>query len=194
MNATLKAYFEEHDYLRNMEAATLGISRAVLSKMAARGDLRRVTQGVYALPDCLADELLVIASRSPNIVFSHETALALHKLHNRIPVKQSVTVPQGCNAPRSIEKTVKVYRVKPECHAIGKSEVLTFMGHKVPCYDPERTVCDIIRSYSRMDIETYTSALRSYAASRNRNLSKLLEYARTLGVEKKVKKVVEVLI
>ena len=194
MDGKLKAYFRENDYLRNGVAERLGFSRAALSGMVAQGELRRVAQGVYALPDSLTDELAVIAGRSPNVVFSHETALALHKLHNRIPAKQTITVPQGCNAPRSIAASVKVYRVRPECHGIGKSEALTFMGHWVPCYDPERTVCDIIRSYSRMDVETYSNALRTYAGSRKRDLPRLMEYARALGIEKKVRKAIEVLV
>jgi len=193
MDAKLTAYFEDHDYLRNGVAEQMGYSRAVLSNMVAQGELQRVAQGVYALPDGLTDELAIIAGRSPNIVFSHETALALHGLHNRIPEIQSITIPQDCNAPRSIAASVKVYRVKPEWHELGKTEAETFLGHKVPCYDPERTICDAIRSYSRMDIETYANALRTYAAARH-DLPKLMEYARVLGIEKKARKAIEVLI
>ena len=69
MNARLKDYFSENDYLRTDVAATLGVSRAILSRLVADGELQRVAQGVYALPDTLADELAVIAGRSKNIVF-----------------------------------------------------------------------------------------------------------------------------
>lgn len=192
MNVRLKDYFSENDYLRTDFAETLGVSRAVLSALAARGELQRVAQGVYALPDVLADDLALIAGRSPNVVFSHETALALHRLHNRIPAKPSVTVPQGANAPHSVAASVKVYRVRPECHALGRSEALTAFGHRVPCYDPERTVCDIVRSYSRIDIETYANALRTYAGGCH-DLPKLMAYARALGIETKVRKAIEVL-
>ena len=90
MNARLKDYFSENDYLRTDVAATLGDSRAILSRLVADGELQRIAQGVYALPDTLADELAVIAGRSKNIVFSHETALALHGLHNRHPPEPPV--------------------------------------------------------------------------------------------------------
>lgn len=163
MNDRLVEYFEKHDYLRNDAAEELGVSRAVLSNLVAQGELQRVAQGVYSLPDNLADEWVIVAGRSPNIVFSHESALALHRLHNRIPEVLSITIPQECGAPRSIATSVKVYRVRPELHGLGKSEAVTALGHKVPCYDPERTICDVIRSYSRIDVETYTNALRTYA-------------------------------
>ncbi len=192
MNARLKDYFSLNDYLRTDVAVTLGVSRAILSKLVARGELQRVAQGVYALPDALSDELALIAGRSPNLVFSHETALALHRLHNRIPAKPSVTVPLGANAPHSVAASVKVYRVRPECHKVGLSEALTPFGHRVPCYDPERTICDIIRSYSRMDIETYANALRTYVGGRP-DFPKLMADARALGVEAKVRRAIEVL-
>ena len=192
MNARLKDYFSENDYLRTDVAATLGVSRAILSRLVTDGELQRIAQGVYALPDTLADDLVVIAGRSKNIVFSHETALALHGLHNRIPARPSVTVPQGANAPHSVATSVKVYRVRPECHGLGLADAVTPFGHRVPCYDPERTICDVIRSYSRMDIETYANALRTYA-KRRPDFPKLMSYARALGIESKVRKAIEVL-
>ena len=190
----LKVFLDEHEIIRNSEAESLGVSRAVLCNLVAEGRLQRLAQGVYALPEMLPDELVLIAGRSPNIVFSHETALSLHQLHNRIPDKPTLTLPQTCRTPHSIADAVKVYRVKSENHDLGRTEVNSFLGHKVPCYDPERTICDIIRSYSRIDIETYTNALRTYVKSPVRNLPRLMAYARALGMEKKVHNKLEVLL
>ena len=190
----IKEYLAEHGFIRNPEAEALGVSRAMLSFMAKSGELQRVAQGVYALTDAIPDELLVISNRSPNIVFSHETALALHKLHNRIPDKPTITIPQDYRISRSVEKIVKTYRIKRVNHELGRTTVATFMGNQVPCYDPERTICDIIRSYSRMDIETYSNALRTYAKCPSRNVPRLMEYAKVLGIEEKVVKIMELLI
>ena len=190
----LKVYLTEHGLIRNPEAEALGVSRAMLSFLVKGGELQRVAQGVYALPDTIPDELVIVSNRSPLVVFSHETALALHKLHNRIPDKPTITIPQDYRIPRSIEKEVKTYRIKRENHELGRTTVSTFMGNIVPCYDPERTICDIIRSYSRMDIETYADALRTYAKFPARNIPRLMEYAAVLGIEQKVLKTMEVLI
>lgn len=194
MDNRLREYFETHDVIRNPVANKLGISRATLAHLVSLGELQRVAQGVYARADSLPDELVMIAGRSPRIVFSHETALALHGLHNRIPEMPTITVPLGSPTPRSIIDLVKTYRVKPERHNLGRIMVQSFQGQEVPCYDPERTICDIIRSYSRIDIETYTNALRNYARFPSRNIPLLMDYARRLGIEKKVAKTMEVLI
>ena len=187
-------YFKEKVFLRVVDAEKLGISRAVLSQMAKRGELQRMAQGVYARPDTAPDELALIGMRSANIVFSHETALNLHGLSNRIPAKPSITIPYGGSVPHSIASAVNAYRIRPQLHDIGRGTAMTFMGNEVACYDRERTICDIIRSYSRMDVETYANAIRNYAGSREKNIPQLVSYAQAMGIERKVLKVMEVLV
>ena len=57
-------YFKANDFLRVADAEKMGISRAVLSQMAKRGELQRVAQGVYARMDAAPDELALIGMRS----------------------------------------------------------------------------------------------------------------------------------
>ena len=193
MKERIDKYFECHGTLTVSEAKSLGISRAMLSYMVQKGKLRRLAQGLYAPIDEIPDELLVISRRSTRIVFSHETALALHKLHNRIPALPTFTVPTGCRSPRSLDNAVVVYHIRGELFDLGRTAVKSFMGNDVPCYDPERTICDVIRSRSRMDVETYTGAIRTYAASASKNLPLLFSYAKEMGIERKVHAVMEVL-
>ena len=136
----------------------------------------------------------LIGMRSDNIVFSHETALNLHGLSNRIPARPSITIPYGGSVPHSIASAVNAYRIRPELHDLGRGTEETFMGNEVACYDRERTICDIIRSYSRMDVETYANAIRNYAGSREKNIPQLVSYAQAMGIERKVLKVMEVLV
>ena len=187
-------YFKGNEFLRVADAEKMGISRAVLSQMAKRGELQRVAQGVYARVDAVPDELALIGMRSDNIVFSHETALNLLGLSNRIPAMPSITIPYGGSVPHSIASAVNAYRIRPELHTLGRGTVKTFMGNEVACYDRERTICDIIRSYSRMDVETYANAIRNYAGGREKNIPRLVSYAQAMGIERKVLKVMEVLV
>ncbi len=190
----IEEIFKENEFLRVSDAEKMGISRAVLSQMAKRGELQHVAQGVYARVDAVPDELVLIGMRSDNIVFSHETALNLHGLSNRIPEKPSITIPYGGSVPHSIANAVNAYRIRPVLHNLGRGKVKTFMGNVVSCYDRERTICDVIRSYSRMDVETYVNAIRNYAGIREKNIPQLMAYAKIMGIERKVLKVMEVLL
>ena len=190
----IEKYFKGKEFLRVADAEKMGISRAALSQMAKRGELQRMAQGVYARVGTIPDELALIGMRSDNIVFSHETALNLHGLSNRIPAKPSITIPYGGSVPHSIASAVNAYRIRSHLHDIGRGMARTFMGNVVACYDRERTICDIIRSYSRMDVETYAKAIRNYAGSSEKNIPQLIAYAKAMGIERKVLKVMEVLV
>ena len=69
----------------------------------------------------------------------------------------------------------------------------TRMGNKVYCYDKERTICDLIANRKKIDSEIFTNALRSYMQSNDKKIETLYEYAEKMGIEKKVREIVEVL-
>ena len=70
----------------------------------------------------------------------------------------------------------------------------TPFGHAVPVYDAERTICDIIRSRSGIEMQTFQDALKQYAARRQKDLRKLMQYAQMFHVEKILRQYMEVLL
>lgn len=70
----------------------------------------------------------------------------------------------------------------------------TTFGHEVPCYDAERTICDLIRSRSRYSVELITDAVKAYASSSDKELNRLSEYAEQFHVLKALKPYLEVLL
>ena len=64
---------------------------------------------------------------------------------------------------------------------MGKVQLITPMGNSVPAYDMDRTICDIVRSRSRIADETFLSSLKQYAANPNKNLANLSIYAEQNG-------------
>ena len=127
-------------------------------------------------------------------MFSHETALFLHGISDRTPFEHSITVPTGFIPSVSLQKTCKVYSVKPELFSLGKTKLLTPFGNNVVAYDLERTVCDIIRSRSRVGSETFLSALKMYSASPHKDLNRLNSYAKKMKISGIVKNYLEVLL
>jgi hypothetical protein len=84
--------------------------------------------------------------------------------------------------------------VKPELHGLGMIEKQTTFGNMVRCYNMERTMCDLLRSRSRLDEETVISAVKNYVASKGKNLNLLADYAKLLRVDKVLKRYLEVLL
>jgi predicted transcriptional regulator of viral defense system len=175
-------------------AAQHGISRSLLAKMCKQNKIYRIVNGQYILPDEIQDELLSISKRSDKIILSHETALYLHGISDRIPFEHTITAPTGCIPSAAIASECKIYYIKPELFELGKITLTTPAGNPVTAYDLERTICDIVRSRNKIGTETFLGALKMYAASPKKDLNKLNSYAKQIRVANVVKKYLEVLL
>ena len=176
------------------EANAAGISNERLRQLVKRGVLERLTFGVYVLPHDFVDRMYATQQRRPKIIYSHETALFLHDLTDRDPISYSVTVPTGYNTVKLREEGFTVYTIKRDLHTVETTEVETMFGHTVRVYTMERTICDCLRSRSRMDVTLLTDALRHYVRRKDKNLNTLMKMAKTFRVEQPLRHYMEVLL
>ena len=58
----------------------------------------------------------------------------------------------------------------------------------------ERTICDLLRSRSSMEIQTFQGALKMYARRKDKDLRTLMRYAGMFRVEKILRQYLEVLL
>ena len=172
----------------------VGVSKTTLTNYVREGLLERCGHGDYTMPDTIEDDMYLVMLRSRHIIFSHETALFLNGLSERTPFIHAVTIPSNASIPATIKEQCKCYYVKSVLHEVGMIEKTTTFGNTVRCYDPERTLCDILRSRSRMDEETVISAIKSYSRYKDKNLLKLGEYAELFKVVSQVRQYMEVLL
>ncbi|PWL54446.1 MAG: abortive phage infection protein [Clostridiales bacterium] len=176
------------------EAVAAGISRPYFLEYVEKRQLQKVGHGIYMTADAWADPMYLLQARYRKAVFSHETALFLHGLTDREPLKYSVTVKSGYNTEQLKKAGVKAYSIKKELYEIGLTDMETPFGFTVASYDMERTVCDILRNRNTIEIQVFQDALKQYAASKEKNLHRLSQYAKLFRVEKTLKPYLEVLL
>lgn len=185
---------KNNNMITTAQAVELGFSRYLLSKYEKEGLLERERQGVYILPDSVHDDMYTLMLRSRKIIFSHDTALFLNGLSERTPFVHSVTIPNNTRVSKVIREECTCYYIKPELHQIGAITRKTTLGNVVRCYNAERTICDLLRSRNRLDEETVISAIKNYAASSDKDLNLLAVYASQFGVDRELKRYMEVLL
>ena len=183
-----------NNMITTSQVVALGFSRALLSNYVKEGLLERGRHGIYILPDSVHDDMYTLMLRSEKIIFSHDTALFLNGLSERTPFAHTVTIPSNTTLPNSLKEECNCYYIKPELHQIGVIWKKTTFGNEVRCYDAERTICDLLRSRSRMDEETVISAIKNYAAFEDKKLKRLAAYAEKFNVNKVIKSYMEVLL
>ena len=128
------------------------------------------------------------------MIYSHETALYLHDLIDRTPFEYSATVASGYKVVENISNKFKIYYIKKELHNLGIEKKSTIFGNIIKTYDIERTICDIVRSRNRVDIQIFNVALKRYAKMSSADFTLLNEYAKKLNVSNIIKNYMEVLI
>lgn len=195
-------YIKEIEKIINEQSGSLlssdldqnNIPRTYLSMMVAEGKVERIGRGVYVLPDLLEDEMYIMQKKYPNLIYSHETALFLHELSDRTPFEYSATVPSGYKVVSNISERFKIYYIKKDLHTMGVIEGKTSFGNTIRVYNVERTICDILRSRNRVDVQIFSDALKRVAKNKQLDSVLLLKYARKLNVEKILNTYMEVLL
>lgn len=162
--------------------------------MVKTGDLERVQRGVYCLAGAWEDEFLATQLRFPKGILSDGTALYLHGYADRVPFQLTMTFPRSYGATKAREAGIEVRTCADEVLGLGLTAIRTPYGNEVSAYDLERTLCDIVRGRRVVDVQVVNPAMKQYARSGGKDVQKLLDYAQALGVEKKIRNYLEVLL
>jgi len=185
---------ENEGLILTKQLSEAGIPRVYLSNLVDDGLLVRLERGVYIARDGFDDELYRYQAKYEKAIYSHETALFLHDLTDRDPIKYSVTVPESYNASHLRTLNFKVYSIRKALYNLGLSESKTAFGREVKCYNLERTICDIVRHRNQIDIAVISDAIKRYAVRKDRNVPQLMRYAEKMRVVKKVSSYMEVVL
>ncbi len=171
-----------------------GISKPYFAEYVKKHNLERVSHGVYVSMDAWMDHMYLLQLRYGQAIFSHETALFLYDLTDREPIQYAVTVKTGYNTTKLLNANAKVYTIRKDLYELGATETASSFGHVVRVYNKERTVCDIVRSRSRVEMQTFQDALKLYSRSKDKNLRQLMEYASVFHIERIMNQYMEVLL
>ena len=167
----------------------LNISRQYLSIMENNNDIEKVSRGIYLSPNAFEDSYFSFQQKYKKAIFSHMNALYFYGMTEEFPYNYTVTVPQSYHVDTVNEKC-NVFYVSDDVYELGIVEIETPNGNKVRAYDKERCICDIIRSKGRMDSEQVKKTIKQYMQSRDKDMAKLSEYSKNMGINKKVMEMV----
>ncbi|HAL73913.1 MAG TPA: hypothetical protein DCM45_02325 [Clostridiales bacterium] len=165
-----------------------------IQRLIQLGLIEKVRYGYYQwLDDNAYSEANVVTRLFPDAVMCMDTALFYYRYSDRTPKAWHLAVSKDSNKSRfKIDYPfIKPYYIEPSILSLGQVDGL-MDGHIVRVYDKERTICDCLRYMGKMDREIFNKAIRSYVDDNEKNLPRLLEYAKKLRIMGKVKMVVGV--
>ncbi|MCK9288653.1 MAG: type IV toxin-antitoxin system AbiEi family antitoxin domain-containing protein [Sphaerochaetaceae bacterium] len=180
--------------ITSTQVTEAGIPRRCLTSMVRSGLLVRVERGVYTLPETWEDELFILQWRFSRGIFSHETALYLHAMTDRTPSRYTMTFPFGYNPVNVIKRGVLAKVANEETYPLGIMTLASPSGNSLKVYDIERTLCDMVRTRHKADIQVVNQAMRMYAGSREKDIGRLMDYAQRLLVKQKILTYLDILL
>jgi len=185
---------DNNGILLTSDLAKLNIPRTYLSILEQKGEIQRLSRGIYLAPDTLEDEMYCFQVRYKRAIYSHQTALYLHDLSDRTPLSYSVTVPTGYNATVLKNQGHTVFFVKRDLYALGETTLKSPHGNDIQSFDLERTICDLLRSRNQLDIQIVNDSLKRYVSLKNKNIARLVTYAEHFRIQNIVRQTIEVLL
>lgn len=185
---------DNNGYITTKEAENLEVNSTFLSNLVIEKRIERVGIGIYKLPEYPIDNFYILSKSSKKMCYSHATALYLHNMSDRIPLVYDITVPYNYSGNLLNNKNVSLRYVKDDIFELGMINIKTINDLTVKCYDLERTLCDIIKDKNNMDKEIYSKALKEYARNKNKDILKLVKYAKKLDIEDEVVELMEILL
>ncbi len=189
-----KSVFKQKGGLLRMSAALeAGIHRETLKKMVERGDVQKISRGLYQLVDALPPshpDLAVVAAKVPGGVVCLISALSFHELTTQIPHEVYLAIDRNSEPPRIDYPPVRVFRFSSKAFAKG-IELHDVGPVKVRVYSREKTLADCFKYRNKIGLDTCLEALQIYKQQRRYKVDEILKYAAICRVDKVMRPYIE---
>ncbi len=190
---TIKRFPKKDSVIRAKELKRFGLSYYNIRELIHAGRLEKVNRGVYRLTDRQYDEKTEVSRLIPSGVFCLFTACLHYELSTFVSSELHVAIPKSAKYILPAYPPVKLYYWDTKSYQTGIATVQT-SGVTVRMYDLEKTVCDIMRLRNKVGLDIAKEVMKNYVKRKDRDLVKLLKYARVLRVETTIKTYLEILL
>ncbi len=155
------------------------------------GELLRLRPGVFVEPAALADTMLDIDVLVPSGVLCMYSAWEHYELTTQIPSAFCIAIPRKRKLVLPEFPPVTLYYWSDHLLEFGTTTEEVH-GHKVRVTGLERSVCDAIKYRNKIGLDVCAEILKAYLHRTDRNIAKLIEYAKKLRVAATLKKYLEI--
>lgn len=174
--------------VKTSQLYTLGLDYRRIQNFVEYGVIEKVKNGYYAMNFHKKREEDIMAALFPDCVLTMESALYCHHYLKNRPFKWTVAVDKNTSKSRfKLDyPLVLPYYTEPEVLQMGV-EKMQIGNVEMSVYCRERLICDILKYENRMEREDLQQALRAFLSDKNKDIAKLLSYARERKVLSKVR-------
>jgi len=167
-----------------------------INKLIEDNYISRIGKGLYGKNNSFNDEYFIIQNRYKNAIFSFNTALFFLNKTEVTPNIIDITVPNDYNVSSIDSKQIRLHYTSRENINLGVVKITSPFGNEIKSYNLERTICDIVKNENKcgLDIEQRNKIIRDSFINGNIKGTVIIQYAKKLKCEKKIRAIMEVMI
>ena len=164
-----------------------------LRRAVSKGDIVRLRHGVYAEPSAMLNTMIDVERIVPGGIVCLYSAWMHHRLCTTVQPAFCIAIEAKRKVVLPEELPINLYYWKKENLEFG-IEQKEISGFQVRMTDLERSVCDAVKYRNKVGVDVCAEVIRSYARLKERNLSRLSEYAQKLRLTKVMNNYLEIAI
>ena len=174
-------FIREHGgYIRSKDIDNRAMYDQLLTEVA-NGNVVRIRNGIYALPEEMAKTMIDVGKIVPGGVVCMYSAWAYYELTTKLPPDICIAIEKKRKVTLPDYPPVVLYYWAQQTFELGIVEK-EIEGYQVRIYDLEKSVCDAVKFRNKVGIDISSEILRNYLARTDRNLTRLDEYAKKMRV------------
>ena len=171
---------EQGGYIRAKDIDNRAMYDQLLAEVA-NGNVIRIRNGIYALPEEMAKTMIDVEKIVPGGVVCIYSAWAYYELTTKLPPDICIAIEKKRKVILPDYPSVALYYWSQSAFELGISE-REIEGYKVRIYDLEKSVCDAVKFRNKIGVDISSEILKNYLVRSDRNLTRLNEYAKKMRV------------
>lgn len=147
----------------------------------AKGNVVRLRNGIYALPDEMAKTMVDVETIVPGGILCMYSAWAYYELTTKLPPEICIAIEKKRKVTLPAYPPISLYYWSQTTFELGVVQQ-EIDGYKVKIYDLEKSVCDAVKFRNKIGIDISSEILKNYLKRPDKNLTRLNEYAKRMRV------------
>lgn len=170
-----------------------GINKYQLQKLVENGVVEKIQHGIYKLASYQINELVEIKKIIPNGIICLYSAWNYYELTTYIPHEYHVAIEKKSKIKLPDYPPIKIYYWNSSILQLGINQV-KIDTVKIDIYNIEKSVCDVVKFRNKIGKDILNEILTNYLQRTNKNIDKLIKYAKQLRVDTILKNYLDVLL